>query len=82
MGIPGGVSVTLYNPLPHCLGNDTVCGKALDDRLGCTALLGVGPRLTPLDIALFWSRRYGKRFSLFADCCSVLRRVRPDGDWY
>ncbi|MBZ3661123.1 hypothetical protein JT306_06140 [Salmonella enterica subsp. enterica serovar Kentucky] len=46
MGIQVGTPVTLYNP-PHCLGNDLVCSKALDDRLGCTALLGVAEALAP-----------------------------------
>ncbi len=81
MGIQVGTPVTLYNP-PHCLGNDLVCSKALDDRLGCTALLGVAEALasTPLDIAVFWSRRYRKS-SIFAglfpfyDACAPTRRL-------
>lgn len=81
MGIQVGTPVTLYNP-PHCLGNDLVCSKALDDRLGCTALLGVAEALasTPLDIAVFWSRRYRKS-SIFAvlfpfyDACAPTWRL-------
>ncbi|EIK2673357.1 hypothetical protein LJZ73_000895 [Salmonella enterica] len=81
MGIQVGTPVTLYNP-PHCLGNDLVCSKALDDRLGCTALLGVAEALasTPLDIAVFLSRRCRKS-SIFAalfpfyDACAPTWRL-------
>ncbi|EAM7468666.1 hypothetical protein A7Y50_003375 [Salmonella enterica subsp. enterica serovar Weltevreden] len=57
MGIQVGTPVTLYNP-PHCLGNDLVCSKALDDRLGCTALLGVAEALASID-AQEIQKRYG-----------------------
>ncbi len=65
MGIQVGTPVTLYNP-PHCLGNDLVCSKALDDRLGCTALLGVAEALasTPLDIAVFLVASVQEEFNI------------------
>ncbi|MDN8940699.1 M42 family peptidase, partial [Staphylococcus aureus] len=54
MGIQVGTPVTLYNP-PQLLANDLVCSKALDDRLGCTALLGVADAISTmeLDIAVY-----------------------------
>ncbi|EGK8411713.1 M42 family metallopeptidase [Salmonella enterica] len=78
MGIQVGTPVTLYNP-PHCLGNDLVCSKALDDRLGCTALLGVAEALasTPLDIAVFLVASVQEEFNI-RGIIPVLRRVRPD----
>ncbi len=78
MGIQVGTPVTLYNP-PHCLGNDLVCSKALDDRLGCTALLGVAEALasTPLDIAVFLVASVQEEFNI-RGIVPVLRRVRPD----
>ncbi|KJT63380.1 hypothetical protein SEEH3714_20496, partial [Salmonella enterica subsp. enterica serovar Heidelberg str. 622737-14] len=64
---------------PHCLGNDLVCSKALDDRLGCTALLGVAEALasTPLDIAVFLVASVQEEFNI-RGIVPVLRRVRPD----
>ncbi|MBP1522030.1 hypothetical protein IVW58_24220 [Salmonella enterica subsp. enterica serovar Worthington] len=64
-------------------GQRPVCSKALDDRLGCTALLGVAEALasTPLDIAVFWSRRYRKS-SIFAALFPFYDACAPTGDWY
>lgn len=49
MGIQVGTPVTLYNP-PQLLANDLVCSKALDDRLGCTALLGVADAISTMEL--------------------------------
>lgn len=81
MGIQVGTPVTLYNP-PHCLGNDLVCSKALDDRLGCTALLGVAEAIasTPLDIAVFLVASVQEEFNIrgiipFYDACAPTWRL-------
>lgn len=81
MGIQVGTPVTLYNP-PHCLGNDLVCSKALDDRLGCTALLGVAG-LSPPRRSISrcsWSLRYRKSLIFavlfpFYDACAPTWRL-------
>lgn len=76
MGIQVGTPVTLYNP-PHCLGNDLVCSKALDDRYWAS------PRPSPPHRSISrysWSRRCRKS-SIFAalfpfyDACAPTWRL-------
>ncbi len=78
MGIQVGTPVTLYNP-PQLLANDLVCSKALDDRLGCTALLGVADAIstTELDIAVYLVASVQEEFNI-RGIVPVLRRVKPD----
>lgn len=78
MGIQVGTPVTLYNP-PQLLANDLVCSKALDDRLGCTALLGVADAISTmeLDIAVYLVASVQEEFNI-RGIVPVLRRVKPD----
>ncbi|MCI0137031.1 M20/M25/M40 family metallo-hydrolase, partial [Escherichia coli] len=78
MGIQVGTPVTLYNP-PQLLANNLVCSKALDDRLGCTALLGVADAIstTELDIAVYLVASVQEEFNI-RGIVPVLRRVKPD----
>ena len=78
MGIKVGTPITLYNP-PQELGNDMICSKALDDRLGCTALLGLADAVKDktLDIALFIVASVQEEFNI-RGILPVLRRVKPD----
>lgn len=78
MGIQVGTPITLYNP-PQLLGNSLVCSKALDDRLGCTALLGLADAVAqaPLDIALYLVASVQEEFNI-RGIVPVLRRVNPD----
>ncbi|AMG66449.1 M42 family metallopeptidase [Providencia stuartii] len=78
MGIKVGTPITLYNP-PQELGNDMVCSKALDDRLGCTALLGLADAIKDkkLEIALFIVASVQEEFNI-RGILPVLRRVKPD----
>lgn len=78
MGIQVGTTVTLYNP-PQLLANDLVCSKALDDRLGCTALLGVADTIggASLNITVFLVASVQEEFNI-RGIVPVLRRVRPD----
>lgn len=78
MGIRVGTPVTLSNP-PRLLGNGLVCGKALDNRLGCTALLGLADRLgeNELDIALFIVAAVQEEFNL-RGILPAINHVQPD----
>ncbi|MBK5142559.1 M42 family metallopeptidase [Budviciaceae bacterium BWR-B9] len=78
MGIKVGTPVCLYNP-PQLLANDLVCSKALDDRLGCTALLGVAAAVESmdLDIALYLVASVQEEFNI-RGILPVLRRINPD----
>lgn len=78
MGVRVGTPITLYNP-PQLLANDLVCSKALDDRLGCTALLGVaqGIRQQPLAIALYLVASVQEEFNI-RGIVPVLSRIKPD----
>ncbi|GKX55205.1 putative aminopeptidase SgcX [Leminorella grimontii] len=78
MGVKVGTPVSLYNP-PVALGNDMICSKALDDRLGCTALLGVADAVAKeeLDIALYLVASVQEEFNI-RGILPVLKRVNPD----
>ena len=49
MGVQPGDVLTWDSPL-HFIGNSLVCGKALDDRLGCYILLKLAKILNPADL--------------------------------
>lgn len=78
MGINIGTPITLYNP-PRKLGNNLICSKALDNRLGCTALVGLADKIAdkPLDIALFIVAAVQEEFNI-RGILPVLNTVRPD----
>ncbi|EOB0301103.1 benzoate/H(+) symporter BenE family transporter [Salmonella enterica] len=85
LGIAMGIStltLTLWYRAPVLTAWSTP-GAALlvtgDDRLGCTALLGVAEALasTPLDIAVFLVASVQEEFNI-RGIVPVLRRVRPD----
>ncbi|WP_318373151.1 M42 family metallopeptidase [Enterobacter sp.] len=78
MGIQVGTPITLNNP-PRRLGNDLICSKALDNRLGCTALLGLADRITgkELDIALFIVAAVQEEFNI-RGILPAINSVRPD----
>ncbi len=78
MGVKVGTPVCLYNP-PKVLGNDLICSKALDDRLGCTALLGVADAVAgeDLNIALYLVASVQEEFNI-RGILPVLRRINPD----
>jgi endoglucanase len=46
MGVRPGDVLTWDSPL-HCVGQSLICGKALDDRLGCYILLKLAKMLQP-----------------------------------
>ena len=56
-----------------------MCSKALDDRLGCTALLGVADAISTmeLDIAVYLVASVQEEFNI-RGIVPVLRRVKPD----
>lgn len=78
MGINIGTPITLFNP-PRKLGNNLICSKALDNRLGCTALLGLADKVAnqPLEIALFIVAAVQEEFNI-RGILPVLNSVRPD----
>jgi len=78
MGINVGTPVTLNNP-PRLLGNDLVCSKALDNRLGCTALLGLADKIADqkLDIALFIVAAVQEEFNI-RGILPAIHHVQPD----
>ncbi|WP_159566303.1 M42 family metallopeptidase [Budvicia diplopodorum] len=78
MGIKVGTPVCLYNP-PQALGNGLICSKALDDRLGCTALLGVADAVAgeALNIALYLVASVQEEFNI-RGILPVLRKINPD----
>ena len=45
LGITVGDPVAYYSPLVDLTGSDRVCGKAIDDRIGCAILLELFQRL-------------------------------------
>ncbi|MEY1580699.1 M42 family metallopeptidase [Providencia manganoxydans] len=78
MGVKVGTAITLYNP-PQELGNQMICSKALDDRLGCTALLGLANAIhnKELDIAVYIVASVQEEFNI-RGILPVLRRIKPD----
>ncbi|VEB59304.1 aminopeptidase sgcX [Salmonella enterica subsp. enterica] len=83
MGIQVGTPVTLYNP-PHCLGNDLVCSKALDDRLGVYGATGRrrGSRLHTARYRGVPGRVGTGRVQYSRDCSRFTTRAPRPGDWY
>lgn len=82
MGIQVGTPVTLYNP-PHCLGNDLVCSKALDDRLGCGATgRRRGSRLHTARYRGIPGRVGTGRVQYSRYCSRFTTRAPRPGDWY
>jgi endoglucanase len=51
MGIAVGDPVAYYSPLVELTGGDRVCGKAIDDRIGCAILLELLKRLEGVSLA-------------------------------
>lgn len=78
MGVSVGTPITLNNP-PRQLGNDLVCSKALDNRLGCTALLGLADKIAghELDIALFIVAAVQEEFNI-RGILPAINHVQPD----
>lgn len=78
MGTQVDTPVTLYNP-PQLLANDLMCSRALDDRLGCTALFGVVDATSVMepDIAVYLAASVQEGFSI-RGIVPILRRVKPD----
>ncbi|MBF0035517.1 M42 family metallopeptidase [Citrobacter freundii] len=78
MGIHVGTPITLNNP-PRQLGNGLICSKALDNRLGCTALLGLADKIADkeLDIALFIVAAVQEEFNI-RGILPAIHHVQPD----
>ena len=51
MGIAPGDPVAYYSPLERLSGTDHVCGKAIDNRIGCAILLELFRRLRGVELA-------------------------------
>ena len=50
MGIAVGDPIAYYSPLVSLTGGDRVCGKAIDDRIGCAILLELFKRLEGVSV--------------------------------
>ncbi|WP_314141163.1 M42 family metallopeptidase [Buttiauxella noackiae] len=78
MGVNVGTPITLNNP-PRKLGNNLVCSKALDNRLGCTALLGLADKVAgkSLDVALFIVAAVQEEFNI-RGILPAVNAIRPE----